>query len=165
MWFLKCFFILGFFFQFPWCVPAPEGRVNGGSVTCSFQLLFSPSFYSSSIGRMILNEGIFFNTLFPSLPAFLLSHVVLIFSVTQTWIWLSFVSSFIPSSPSVSGRLSHSPPLGTGSISVLSPKSQVLACVPSPLPTLEPERLSLKAESWLCTAPQVSSGLPGLSSW
>lgn len=101
---------------------------------------------------------------FPSsLSTFLLFHMVLIFSVTQAWIWLSFVLSFIPSPLSVSGRLSHPPPLGAASISVLSPKSQLLACVPSPLLALEPERLSLKVESWMCTAPQVLSGLPGLS--
>lgn len=62
-------------------------------------------------------------------------------------------------------KAESSPPLGTASISVLSPKSQLLACVPSPLPALEPERLSLKAESWMCTAPLVSSGLRGLSFW
>lgn len=109
-WFLRCFFILGFSFEFPWCVPAPEGRVNGGSVTCLLQLLFffSPSFssfYPSSIGRMILTEGTFFFP--PSLSTFLLFHMVLIFSVTQAWICLSFVLSFIPSSLSFSGRLSH----------------------------------------------------------
>lgn len=90
-WFLRCVFSLGFSpFLFPWRVPAPEGRVHGGNVTCLPQpLSFS---FPPILGRRILNEGCFLFFFLP-FPLFF-CFALLIFAVTQAWVWLSFMSSF-----------------------------------------------------------------------